>query len=51
LIEPIDVHWRFELALGWVNNGNHSVRNPENEDLDADGFAPLRAFFRAAGAE
>lgn len=51
LVEPIDVHWRFEPALGWVNNGNHSVRNPENEDLDAEGLTHLRAFLRAAGAE
>jgi len=37
--------------IGWVNDGHHSVRNPANEDLDAEGFARLRAFFRAARAE
>jgi hypothetical protein len=51
LVEPIDVRWRLDPALGWVNDGNHSVRNPQNEDLDASGFARLRTFFRAAGTE
>ncbi len=51
LVEPIDVRWHIDAVLGWVNDGNHSVRNPENEDLDQSGFARLRAFFRAACAE
>jgi hypothetical protein len=51
LVDPIDVRWRLDTTLGWVNDGDHSVRNPANEDLDAEGFARLRAVFRAAGAE
>jgi hypothetical protein len=51
LVEPIDVRWHLDAVLGWVNDGNHSVRNPQNEDLDAEGFARLRACLRAAGAQ
>jgi hypothetical protein len=50
LLVPVEIAWRRHPTLGWVNDGEHSVRNPENEDLTPDEFARLAAFFRAAGA-
>jgi hypothetical protein len=51
LNEPIDVRWRRDENLGWVNDGRHSIRNPENEDLEPAGFAKVRSFLHAAGVD
>lgn len=50
MLQLVEIRWRRDPARGWINDGDHSARNPENEDLDDEGFARVRAFLEAAGA-
>jgi hypothetical protein len=51
LLVASELRWRRDPELGWVNDGRHSLRNPDDgEWRDVDGFRRFAEFARAAGA-
>jgi hypothetical protein len=44
---PPEVQWRKDPALGWINNGVHSQRNPKSEMslLEKQDFQFIQWFF------
>jgi hypothetical protein len=51
LLVASELRWRHDPELGWVNDGEHSLRNPDDGEWhDVDGFRRFAAFSKAAGA-
>lgn len=51
LLWASELRWRLDPELGWVNNGEHSLRNPDDGDWrEVDGFRRFARFLAAVGS-